>query len=160
MDVDLNRVAGALGCVAAGVIVVAGCGSSGDVAVSSVSPTPSSSEVTSATAAPVATPVLRPPYVDHVDWVQTDVGASLQIHPTPSGRRTDDQRGADVAWSEVLAMEPDADTPGMRAQFDCHWDFARAVEPDKPSWNIEPSRPVVTDQVMIETRCNPGAPEE
>jgi len=101
-----------------------------------------------------------PPYVDHVEWVQTAVGPSLQIYPTAAGRRTVDDGGADEAWREVLADAPDADTPGMRAQFDCHWNFARAVEPDKPSWNIEPSRPVVTDQQMIETRCNPGAPEE
>ncbi|NED61894.1 DUF2599 domain-containing protein [Streptomyces sp. SID10244] len=106
------------------------------------------------------TPVYNPPYVDHVEWVQTAVGPSLQVHPTTSGRRTDDPRGADVAWHEVLTQAPDADTPGMRAQFDCHWQFARLVEPNKPSWNLEPSRPVVTDQVMIETRCNPGGPEE
>lgn len=110
---------------------------------------------------PVATTnAYPPPYVDHVEWVQTAVGPSLQIYPTPAGRRTVDDGGADEAWREVLADAPDAGTPGMRAQFDCHWNFARAIQPDKPSWNIEPSRPVVTDEVMIETRCNPGAPEE
>ncbi|GAA3700825.1 hypothetical protein GCM10022238_15560 [Gordonia hankookensis] len=153
---------GAIGCVAATIVAVAGCGSSGDGPAESPDDAlaASTSDSTSAPGAAVTTPVLPPPYVDHVDWVQTDVGASLQIHPTSSGRRTDNPRGADIAWSEVLAMAPDAETPGMRAQFDCHWNFARAVEPDKPSWNIEPSRPVVTEQVMIETRCNPGAPEE
>ncbi|MFW0785942.1 DUF2599 domain-containing protein [Gordonia sp. CPCC 206044] len=108
----------------------------------------------------MTTPSYPPPYVDHAEWVQTAVGPSLQIHPTQSGRRTEDPRGADVAWREVLAMDPDADTPGMRAQFDCHWTFARLVAPEKPSWNIEPSRPVVTEQEMVSTRCNPGAPEE
>lgn len=120
----------------------------------------SSAGSTSSAATGSTTPVIPPPYVDHVEWVRTAVGPSLQIHPTVAGRRTENPDGADIAWAEVLRLEPDADTPGMRAQFDCHWDFARAVEPDKPSWNIEPSRPVVTDQVMIQTRCNPGAPEE
>jgi hypothetical protein len=47
----------------------------------------------------------------------------------------------------------------MRAQFDCHWRFARIVEPDKPSWNLEPWRPVVTESEMVDARCNPGGPE-
>ena len=44
---------------------------------------------------------------------------------------------ADEAWGEVLAMAPDADTPGMRAQFVCHFKFAEFVEPGKTSWNLE-----------------------
>ena len=121
---------------------------------------PTTSEEYSSIPTTPTTNAYPPPYIDHVTWVQTEVGASLQIYPTPNGRKTYDAAGADEAWREVLADAPDADTPGMRAQFDCHWNFARAVAPDKPSWNIEPSRPVVTDQVMFETRCNPGAPEE
>nr|WP_244882496.1 DUF2599 domain-containing protein [Gordonia desulfuricans] len=101
-----------------------------------------------------------PPYVDHVEWVQTAVGPSLQVHPTPAGRKTYSADGADVAWAEVLAADPGADTPGMRAQFDCHWTYARLVAPDKPSWNLEPRRPVVTQQEMAASRCNPGGPEE
>ncbi|ROZ98897.1 DUF2599 domain-containing protein [Gordonia sp. OPL2] len=138
-----------------------GDGTRGSAAISVVSSAsaPSAGPETASATRPT-TPVLPPPYVEYVEWVQTAVGPSLQIHPTAAGRRTENPDGADIAWAEVLRMEPDADTPGMRAQFDCHWDFARAVQPDKPSWNIEPSRPVVTDQVMIQTRCNPGAPEE
>lgn len=113
-----------------------------------------------ATSTPFVDPVHRPPYIDHVTWVDTAVGPSLQIYPTPSGRASTSDDGAAVAWSEVLALAPGANTPGMQAQFDCHWDFARAVEPDKPSWNIEPDRPVVDRQQMIATRCNPGGPEE
>lgn len=66
----------------------------------------------------------------------------------------------DQAWAEVLALAPRADTPGMKAQFDCHWNYARAIDPDKTSWNLEPNRPVLTEQEMISARCNPGAPEE
>ena len=32
-----------------------------------------------------------------------------------------------------LASAPDADIPGMRAQFMCHWQFAELVEPGKTS---------------------------
>ncbi|WP_431816710.1 DUF2599 domain-containing protein [Gordonia jacobaea] len=108
----------------------------------------------------VLDPAHPPPYVDHVTWVSTAVGPSLQIYPTPNGRASIADDGAQVAWREVLALAPDADTPGMNAQFVCHWNFARAVDPNKPSWNIEPQRPVVDDSTMIATRCNPGAPEE
>lgn len=101
-----------------------------------------------------------PPYIDGVDWVVTEVGPSLQIRPTPVGRTVSGDGAADEAWREVLALDPGADTPGMRAQFDCHWTFARLVEPDKPSWNLEPGRPVVSDEEMIAARCNPGFPEE
>ncbi|WAC56852.1 DUF2599 domain-containing protein [Gordonia sp. SL306] len=174
MDVDLIRptrrirsIVGIVSAVVAVAVVLSGCTSSDDdsrdsasAAVPSAAPTPPVTTPQASGGAVSPTPTYNPPYVDHVEWVQTAVGPSLQVHPTTSGRRTDDPRGADVAWHEVLTQAPDADTPGMRAQFDCHWQFARLVEPNKPSWNLEPSRPVVTDQVMIETRCNPGGPEE
>ncbi len=60
-----------------------------------------------------------------------------------------------AAWAEVVALDPSADTPGMQAQFDCHWRFARIIEPEKPSWNLEPGRPVVAEEDMIGARCNP-----
>ena len=67
---------------------------------------------------------------------------------------------ADEAWAEVLVLSPDADTAGMRAQFICHWRFAELAQPGKPSWNLEPWRPVVDDAEMVASRCNPGGPEE
>ena len=65
-------------------------------------------------------------------------------------------RAADEAWAEVLALSPDADTPGMRAQFVCHWQFAEFAQPGKTSWNLEPWRPVVDDAEMVASGCNPG----
>ena len=56
----------------------------------------------------------------------------------------------------MLAQAPGADTPGMRAQFDCHWQYAEFAEPGKRSWNLEPWRPVVDYQTMIDAGCNPG----
>ena len=127
--------------------------------VASATSTPPTATRSSETAATTA-PTLPPPYIEGADWVQTEVGASLQIRPTPNGRSVSGDGAGDRAWREVLALHPDADTPGMREQFDCHWTFARLVEPDKPSWNIEPARPVVSPEEMIAARCNPGAAEE
>ena len=132
---------------------------------SPASSAPASSSTASSTAGsrlsdkPVP-PTLPPPYIERTQWVQTQVGPSLQIHPTQAGRTVSGDGVEDTAWEEVLALSPDADTPGMRAQFDCHWSFARLVEPDKPSWNLEPGRPVVSDSDMVAARCNPGFAEE
>ncbi|MBW0012131.1 MAG: DUF2599 domain-containing protein [Mycobacterium sp.] len=112
-------------------------------------------------------PSPSPPFIDHTEWTQWRGLASLRVFPTPSGRMaagepvTADATGlADAAWAEVLALSPDADTPGMRAQFICHWQFAELVQPGKPSWNLEPWRPVVDDAEMVASRCNPGGAEE
>jgi hypothetical protein len=113
-------------------------------------------------AATPATP--SPPFVDHVEWAQWNGLSSLRVFPTPSGRLASRQPGTDAAaaeaWTEVLAQAPAADTPGMRAQFVCHWQFAELAQPGKSSWNLEPWRPVVDDSEMVATGCNPGAPEE
>ncbi len=112
---------------------------------------------------PAPQPVPSPPYVDHTRWTQWDGAKSLQVYPTWAGRRASGlgaTQPGDEAWSEVLNLAPDADTPGMRAQFMCHWYFAEAGAPGKTSWNLEPWRPVVDDNQMVRTRCNPGGAEE
>jgi len=105
-----------------------------------------------------------PPFVDHTEWTQSNDLTSLRVFPTPAGRTAARQPGApasgDEAWAEVLALSPDADTPGMRAQFICHWQFAELAEPGKTSWNLEPWRPVVDDAEMFASGCNPGGPKE
>ena len=112
----------------------------------------------------VADPVAVPPFIDHTQWSHWGGLSSLHVYPTAEGRRAagefnEDTQGQE-AWTEVLRLAPDADTPGMRAQFLCHWAFAEKVEPGKTSWNLEPWRPVVSDQTMVDTRCNPGGPQE
>ena len=91
--------------------------------------------------------------------------SSLRVYPTASGRAAAGQLGKsqaqiDEAWGEVLADAPDADTPGMRAQFVCHWRLAEFAEPGKASWNLEPWRPDVDNNTMITSGCNPGGSEE
>ncbi len=109
-------------------------------------------------------PPYSPPFVDHTEWTQWGRLTSLRVFPTPSGRLASRQPGtadpADEAWGEVLAMAPNADSPGMRAQFICHWQFAETAQPGKTSWNLEPWRPVVDDAEMFASGCNPGGPEE
>ena len=114
-------------------------------------------------AEPTPQPIPPPPYVDHTRWTQWDGQSSLRVYPTWAGRHASGLGATapgDEAWSEVLNQAPDADTPGMRAQFMCHWYFAEAGAPGKPSWNLEPWRPVVDDRQMLKARCNPGGTEE
>lgn len=102
--------------------------------------------------------------IDRTEWVHSDGLPSLRVYPTPFGRAAAGQPGADVdgerAWGEVLAGAPDADTPGMREQFACHWRYAELARPGKTSWNLEPWRPVVDPVTMLDSHCNPGAAEE
>lgn len=101
-----------------------------------------------------------PTYVDGVRWVRDARGRSLRVVPSAAGRATTVDGAAEVAWRQVLRLAPDAGTPTMKAQFDCHWTFARRAEPAKPSWNLETWRPVVNAQTMFDTRCNPGGQQE
>jgi hypothetical protein len=117
--------------------------------------------------APVATAVPSvpgPPYVDHVQWAKWGDMSSLRVYPTDAARVASSQPGtdaqADEAWGEVLTLSPDADIPGMKAQFLCHWQFAELVEPGKVSWNLEPWRNEVPYDQMVATGCNPGGTVE
>ena len=116
--------------------------------------------------APVASAdaVPGPPYVDHVQWAKWGDMSSLRVYPTGAARQASQDSGSDVqaaeAWAEVLTLSPDADTPGMRDQFMCHWELAELAEPGKVSWNLEPWRNKVSDEEMVESHCNPGGTEE
>jgi hypothetical protein len=111
-----------------------------------------------------ADPIPGPPYVGHADWVHWGDLSSLRVYPTLAGRQAAGQvntraQGAE-AWTEVLTLSPDANIPGMREQFMCHWQFAELAQPGKTSWNLEPWRPVVDDNAMVAAGCNPGGTEE
>lgn len=90
---------------------------------------------------------------------------TLRVYPSSAGRDVAGQLGKTTAqtaeaWREVLALDPDADTAGMREQFLCHWRFAEFAQPGKTSWDLEPWRPVVDDNTMIVAGCNPGGAEK
>lgn len=112
----------------------------------------------STTSPPPPTPP-APPFIAAATWADSDYGVTLEVAPTDSGRRAWAEGDAEAAWQEVLRLAPDADTPGMWEQFDCHWTWARLLEPDKPTWNVEPWRPVVSPERMLAEGCNPGGPE-
>lgn len=105
-----------------------------------------------------------PPYVSHVEWAKWGDLSSLRVFPTAAGRMLAGEIGhrtaGEEAWGEVLALSPDANIPGMREQFLCHWGFAELVNPGKASWNLEPWRPEVSEAQMYEAHCNPGGTEE
>lgn len=111
-----------------------------------------------------ADPAPGPPYVAHTERAKWGDLSSLRVYPTDAGRAASVQGGttadADEAWSEVLMLSPDADIPGMREQFICHWQFAELTEPGKTSWNLEPWRPQVSNDQMVAAGCNPGGTEE
>lgn len=116
--------------------------------------------------APAATAeAVSGPYIDHAAWARDSVLSSLRVYPTSAGREVAGQLDkspaeSERAWLEVLALVPGADTPGMRAQFVCHWHFAELAEPGKASWNLEAWRPSVDEDVMVASGCNPGGAEE
>lgn len=104
-------------------------------------------------------------YIDHTTWVSYDGLPTLRVYLTGAGREVAGEFGktagqTDRAWGEVLALAPDADTPGMRSQFLCHWRFAEFAEPGKPSWDLEPWRPDVDESTMLLAGCNPGGAEK
>ncbi|BBZ25564.1 DUF2599 domain-containing protein [Mycolicibacter hiberniae] len=102
-------------------------------------------------------------YVDRAEWASYDDGLSLRVYPSASARAAAlrlDAAAGEQAWREVLQHAPEADRPGMREQFLCHWNYAEFARPGKLSWNLEPWRPVVDWVTMLESGCNPGAAEE
>lgn len=104
-------------------------------------------------------------FVASTEWAKWGDLSSLRVYPTQEARTVAaafpaDLVAADQAWAEVLLSSPDADIPGMREQFICHWEYAEIAQPGKVSWNLEPWRPVVSEDVMVATRCNPGGTEE
>lgn len=105
-----------------------------------------------------------PPYVAAAEWAKWGDLSSLRVYPTDAARAASTQAGttaqADEAWAEVLTLSPDADIPGMREQFMCHWSYAELAQPGKTSWNLEPWRPEVSADEMLAAHCNPGGTEE
>lgn len=149
----------ALVVLSVGLLAACGTGSPATGTEAHDAPAASATSAGSTSAGGSVTPTVAPPYVSQARWVNASRGRSLHIFPTDAGRTAQGSAASDEAWAEVVRIAPDASQPGMRAQFDCHWTYARLLEPDKVSWNIEPWRPVVSAGRMVETGCNPGGAE-
>lgn len=87
--------------------------------------------------------------VTSLDWGEREGGRSLAVTPTAWGR-SGSQAAGEMVWAAVAA-QPEADTPSMRDQLDCH----RLGAPDKATWNLEPWRPQVDSITLLASRCNP-----
>ncbi|MBH0779185.1 DUF2599 domain-containing protein [Nocardia sp. NEAU-351] len=135
----------------------------GTLAASTAVPTATVARSASALTTPAGLPTVDPyaglPLIERVEWTSNVDGPRLLVFPTTAGRRTTTQGSDERAWQEVLALSADAESPGMRDQFVCHWEWARLVQPNKPSWNLEPWRPDVGYQAVVAASCNPGGPE-
>ncbi|WP_238845141.1 DUF2599 domain-containing protein [Nocardia terpenica] len=110
-------------------------------------------------AAPMVDPYADSPLIDRTEWTDDPDGHRLRVYPSAAGRADTFAPALDRAWGEVLASAPDADTPGMYDQFKCHWQWARVMMPNKPSWNLEPWRPAVGYEATVQAMCNPGGPD-
>ncbi|MCM6772363.1 DUF2599 domain-containing protein [Nocardia sp. CDC159] len=110
-------------------------------------------------AIPTTDPFADSALIDHTDWTADADGRRLRVYPTAAGRADTFPAALNRAWAEVLTAAPDADTPGMYDQFRCHWEWARLVKPNKPSWNLEPWRTAVGYDATVQAMCNPGGPD-
>lgn len=142
-------------------LAVVGCGSEESPSTTTAAPTTTTTAPASTTVAgmPTVDPYAGMPLIDHTTWTEAADGPRLLVYPTQAGRLEAFPDTDERAWQEVLAQSPDADTPGMRDQFVCHWVWARMVQPNKESWNLEPWRPAVGYQATVQASCNPGGPE-
>ncbi|MCO7275335.1 MULTISPECIES: DUF2599 domain-containing protein [Cellulosimicrobium] len=88
--------------------------------------------------------------VRSTDWGEREGGRSLAVDPTAWARAAG-QAGQELVWAQVVAAEPEADTPTMHDQLVCH----AVGAPDKATWNLEPWRPDVGLLATMAARCNP-----
>jgi hypothetical protein len=91
-----------------------------------------------------------PVAVESAVWGEAEGGRSLAVTPS-AWARARGLAAQEGLWAQVRALAPDADTPGMQAQLECH----ELGAPDKATWNLEPWRPDVDAIEMIRERCNP-----
>lgn len=89
--------------------------------------------------------------VRSTDWGEREGGRSLAVDPTAWARGAG-QAGRELVWAQVVAAEPEADTPTMHDQLVCH----AVGAPDKTTWNLEPWRPDVGLLATMSARCNPN----
>ncbi|SDF38559.1 Protein of unknown function [Cellulosimicrobium cellulans] len=89
--------------------------------------------------------------VRSTDWGEREGGRSLAVDPTVWARAAG-QAGRELVWAQVVAAEPEADTPTMHDQLVCH----AVGAPDKATWNLEPWRPDVGLLATMSARCNPA----
>ncbi|GEM_PF-541850 len=88
--------------------------------------------------------------VRSTDWGEREGGRSLAVDATAWARAAG-RAGQELVWAQVVAAEPEADTPTMHDQLVCH----AVGAPDKATWNLERWRPDVGLLATMAARCNP-----
>ena len=88
--------------------------------------------------------------VARTSWGTREGGRSLAVTPT-DWARVGSLAASELTWTQLIADEPEADSPTMHEQLSCH----ELGAPDKATWNLEPWRPDVGALAMIAARCNP-----
>lgn len=109
----------------------------------------------------VNAPLANNQYIQSTSWVERyDPGTkknewSLFVTPTQKGREATAQT-TDAVFAELLRFKDtrywiDQNDASMRRQLACHYVISRS----KPTWNMEPFRPNVTQDVAVANGCNP-----
>ncbi len=129
----------------------AGTTSGGDDAASAPDGDPDETATTDAAEAWEVVVPLGTRAVRSTDWGEREGGRSLAVDPT-AWARSAGQAGRELVWAQVVAAEPEADTPTMHDQLVCH----AVGAPDKATWNLEPWRPDVGLLATMSARCNPA----
>ncbi|MCM3533422.1 DUF2599 domain-containing protein [Cellulosimicrobium funkei] len=129
----------------------AGTASGGDDAAGAPDGDPDGTATTDAAGAWEVVVPLGTRAVRSTDWGEREGGRSLAVDPTAWARAAG-QAGRELVWAQVVAAEPEADTPTMHDQLVCH----AVGAPDKATWNLEPWRPDVGLLATMSARCNPA----
>ncbi len=108
-----------------------------------------------------------PAYIQSATWIERyDLGFrknlwALSVVPTPCGRATGPGQTNNF-FNELVTFywnheqwkgnkdNPDNNIASMRRQLVCHFQIART----KPEWNLEPSRPYVSNEESVKQGCN------
>lgn len=98
-------------------------------------------------------------FIDQIEWENK---TRVKIYPSAAGRFgalnsknplsfSISGTAGNLAWRETTIRDPRIDTPGMKDQFMCHWDFAGL----KDSWNLDNNQPDVGYIRTVLQACNP-----
>lgn len=95
-------------------------------------------------------PVAGAGVIESVDSTTNTRGTTWHVTPTDEGRSMGSS-GRSYDPRPEMATHGVPATQTLVRQLVCHIVFAGG----KPTWNLEDWRPVVSDQQMINTQCNP-----
>ncbi|SKB37758.1 DUF2599 domain-containing protein [Luteibacter sp. 22Crub2.1] len=129
--------------------------------VTACASTPDPRDTTSSPAVKAPPSDCPPPFVEKGEWTIDEYGPILHITPTACGRqaRDRDPTYVDVFDDEVISKfsgnplwDMGHNTRGLLDQLECHV----RLYPDKPTYNIEPTRPYVGRRKTEQEQCNPS----